>query len=374
MPAPSAAQIRTLAPDGTRPRWCGQDGQVVSVRHSTALPGGPDQLSFTVQSSPDRRPPSLAVGRQVTVFAGPRPVWDGQLDEPVPGEGGWAVTAHGAGTFGRQFNATWGTGVWDSGRPNVIVNDAISRGLRWVNGGSLNPLPTGAWLGQAPANGSIKVDDMLNLVCSRGGLTWRVRTVARGNVLEVIPLPTVVTRLLVASGPVARTYAQTVSAAALRYESSGGATPAYGTTWVTDDDLIASYGRAEDFIDLSDAGVDASGTQAQGVGAKVLARYQQAAFADPFTVAPGQYLTTNGTPVSLACERAGEVVRLLAADYGGQVSAGLPVTFIAGGYEYDEDTGTAQVTAFGSVRLDFSSLVARYTTYRTPGDPFGLKA
>ena len=370
---PTRAQIVTRRPDGSDARWAGRSGAVTGVRYSHVLPGGANQLSFTLQADPLERDASLAVGRQVQVYAGPRPVWDGQLDEPSPGDGGWQVTAHGAGTFGAQFDAYWSTGIWDAGRPDQLINDAIGRGLRWVNNGDLSPLPSGAWLGQPPANASMMIDALLSLVCSRGGLTWQVKTRSRGNVLRVFPLPSGQTRLLFATGPVTRALAGVVNAVALRYQSSG--TPSYGTTWATSDKLIATYGRTEQFIDLSGAGTDTGGVAAQATGAALLAQYQQAAWGGPFTVHAGEYLTSQGTAVSLACESAGEVVRVIGADYGGQVGMGLPATFTVGQYEYDEDTGTAQITPFGSVRTDWPSLVAASTGFphHARGDPFGVK-
>src|SRR5262249_42120466 len=110
-------------------------------------------------------------------FAGLAPVWDGQLDEPVPGQDGWQIRAHGAGTFGSQFRAFWttGGGSWGTGAAaQDAITQAIGRGLRWIDGGNLNPLPSGAWLGQAPATGADAVTDMLNLICSLGGLAWQV--------------------------------------------------------------------------------------------------------------------------------------------------------------------------------------------------------
>lgn len=288
MPAPATVQIVTADPGGGDVRWAGRAGTVASVKYSFTLPGGADQLTFTVQADPMRRPPELAIGRRVTVHAGPRPCWDGTLDEPSAGEGGWSVTAHGAGTFGNQYQATWPSGSWDADRPAAIIADAISRGLRWVDHGDLSPLPDGAWLGQAPDNGSMTVADMLSLICSRGGLTWKIRAHARGNILVVIPIPVTVTRVLVATSPVARTFAGVVNAVCARYQSAGGETPAYGTVWATSAGLIARYGRTEKYLDLSDAGTDTGGANALAAAQAILARYQQAAWGGPLVVRPGE--------------------------------------------------------------------------------------
>jgi hypothetical protein len=380
MPISATVQVVTRQPDGSRPTWLARYGHVASLTFSHTVPGGPDQLSCILQADPRSRPDAIRAGRQVQAYAGPRCVWDGQLDEPTPSSDGWQITAHGAGTFGTMFRAHW-TATWASGDAvDDALSQAISRGLRWVNPGiSHTQLPATAWLGQVPDNSSLSVADMMNLVCSRGGLTWQVKPGPSGNLFRFITVPTVPmtpTRLLVATGPVARTMGGIVNAIDIRYEdqadgSSGAAH--FTTTTVTNAAMIAAYGRSEQYVDLSNAGQMTSG-QAQAVGNAILNRYQQAAFAGPFTVSAGQYLTNRGSRINLATEQAGEIVRIMGADFGGAVSAGSPVTFLVGGYEYDEDSQTAQVTPFDSVRTDFSSLASSRVDFRhKPHDPFGLK-
>jgi len=377
MPIPTAVQVVTRRPDGSQPIWLGRVGHVTGLDLSHAVPGGPDQLSCILQTTTAGRPVAIQAGRQVQAYAGVRCVWDGQLDEPTPGGDGWQITAHGAGAFAQQFRAFWSS-TWASGAaPSDAVDQAITRGMRWINPG-FNPPPSGAWMGQVPDNASLNIADLLNLLCSRGGLTWQAQCTARGNVLRFITVPVAPvtpTRLLVATGPVARTMGGVVNAITIRYQVSTDSSGAvsYATTTVTNAAMIAMYGRSEQFLDISNAGNQTAG-QAQAVGNWVLNRYQQAAWAGPFTVNPGQYLTNRGSRINLATEQAGEVVRLLVADYGGAVSAGVPVTFLVGNYEYNEESGTAQVTPFGSVRTDFTTLAAVRTDFHhAPGDPFGLK-
>lgn len=378
MPVSPTAQIVTRAPDGSDPRWLGRYGLVSGIGWSHSVPGGSSSFSCILQADPASRPKVIQAGRQVQVYAGVRCVWDGQLDEPTPGGDGWQLSAHGAGTFGTQFWAFW-TATWASlAAPSDAVDQAITRGMRWINPGFATP-PTGAWLGQVPDNGSINISDLLNLLCSRGGLTWQVKRLAGGNQLQFITVPVgnvTPTRLLVAQGPVARTIAGVVNAIILRYQNtadSSSTTASFTTTTVTNPAMITMYGRNERYIDLSSAGQMSAGA-AQAVGNWVLNRYQQAAFGGPFTVYPGQYLTNRGSRINLATEQAGEIVRLLVADYGGAVSAGAPVTFLVGNYAYDEESGTAQVTPFASVRTDFSTLAGVRTGFHSkPGDPFGLK-
>jgi hypothetical protein len=378
MPIPTAVQVVTRRPDGTRPKWLGQYGHVTGLQLSHSVPGGPDQLSCILQASTAGRPTAIQAGRQVQAYAGVRCIWDGQLDEPTPGGDGWQLTAHGAGAFGQQFNAIW-TATWASGgAPSDAVDQAITRGMRWVNPGFATP-PAGAWMGQVPDNGSLKISDVLNLLCSRGGLTWQVKVGAGGNRLQFITVPVAPvtpTRLLVATGPVARTMGGVVNAITLRYQNNADTSSGVGsftTTTVTNSAMIALYGRTEQFMDISNAGT-MTAAAAQAVGNWVLNRYQQASFGGPFTVYPGQYLTNRGSRIHLATEQAGEIVRLLVADWGGAVSAGVPTTFLVGNYAYDEESGTAQVTPFNTVRTDFSTLAGVRTDFHSgKGDPFGLK-
>ena len=90
----------------------------------------------------------------------------------------------------------------------------------------------------------------------------------------------------------------------------------------------------ETYADLSSAAV-LTANQAKPVGNLVLQRYQRASFAGPFTVGPGQLLTTGGAPVDLGCGMpyAPMVCRVMLTDYayGGETTP-APVTFLVGGY------------------------------------------
>jgi hypothetical protein len=345
---PGISQVRTVSADGTTSRWLGELGHVTSLTYNYSLPGGPDQMTALLQVPATIRTDALNPGRQVQIWRGASCIWLGKLDEPAPSATGWLIAGHGAGTQGSDFQAIYNT--WD---PNDALNQAIGRGLPWVNPGIS---PTGVWLGQQPDSGSITITDFLNQICTYGGLTWYV---GRGNVLKVFPLPTVVTRLLVCTDPVARTIAADVNALWLRYQTSADTATAatYAVTQVTNPASIDVHGLMENYGDLSSAGTLTTGV-AQSIGAYVLSRYNRANFAGPVTVRPGQYLTTGGTPVDLGCEQAGEVCRLVLTDYGygGEVTA-APITFIVGAYEFDDVAQTATVTPFQSVSANIASLL-----------------
>jgi hypothetical protein len=343
----SSSMVRTLKPDGTDPRWLGALGHVSGLTYSYTCPGGPDQLACTLQVPPTARTPATDPGRIVEVYRGASKIWDGKLNEPVFEVSGAAIAAHGSGTFGTDFASFYS--VWSLNDP---VNQAIARGLRWKNPGI-----AGGWLAQQIDSASQTLTDFLNTVCTPSAQVWQID---RDNALQVTGIPSQVNRLIVATTPVARTIANDITTVFIKYEASddGQGNVVYNTTDAFDQQDIDQHGPTEVYADLSNAGV-MTASAASGVGANVLARYQRAAFAGPFTVRYGQYLTTGGTPVDLGCERAGTVARLLVTDapFGGEVAAGV-IEFVVGNYTYSDETQTAQITPMQSARSDFSTLLS----------------
>lgn len=339
--------VRTLRPDGTDPRWLGALGHVSGLQYSYSCPGGPDQLSCTLQVPPTARTAAIDPGRIVEVYRGASKIWDGKLNEPVPDVSGWGIAAHGSGTFGTDFASFYAQ--WSLNDP---VNQAISRGLRWTNPGI-----AGGWLAQQIDSASQTITDFLNTICTPSAQVWQID---RDNALQVTGIPSQVSRLLVATSPVARTIANDITTVFIKYEASddGQGNVVYNTTDAFDQQDIDQHGPTEVYADLSNAGV-MTGSAAEQVGANVLARYQRASFAGPFTVRYGQYLTTGGTPVDLGTERAGTVARLLVTDapFGGEVAAGV-IEFVVGNYVYSDETQTAQITPMQAARSDFASLLA----------------
>ena len=304
-------------------------------------------MSCILQIPPSARTSAIDPGRIVEVYRGGSKIWDGKLNEPVPDISGWQVASHGAGTFGSDFVNFYRT--WSLNDP---VDQAIARGLRWTNPGI-----AGGWLAQQVDSGSQTVTDHLNGLATPSAQVWQVD---RSNVLNVTGIPSTVNRLLVSTSPVARSIANDVTTVFLKYEASddGQGNVVYNTTDAFDQADIDMHGPTEIYSDLSNAGVMSAGAAAN-VGSQVLARYQRAAFAGPFTVRFGQYLTTGGTPVDLGCERAGTVARLLVTDapFGGEVAAGK-IEFVVGNYQYSDDAGTAQITPLLSARADFATLLS----------------
>jgi hypothetical protein len=371
---PGTSQV-AVAPPGTQAwQYLGTLGLVTSLTYSFVMPGGADKLTCTVQVPASYRTQLLWPGWQVRVTRGGHVVWTGRLDEPVPSPSGWQVTAVGDGQRGQDFRAVYSS-AWPSGEPDQAVNNAIARGLPWSNPGI--GTPSGIWLGQAQDSGAGTVADLLNLACTRGGLTWYASSQPGGQPgtdLSVFPLPTAVNRLLVVTDPVPRTLGGDVNTIYIRYQSadassstSGNQQATFGTTSVQNAASVAAHGVTETYMDLSSAGTMSAGA-AQAVGNNVLAIYQRASFAGPFTAARGQLLTAGGAPVDPGCDQAGTVVRLILTDYayGGEVAPGSPVTFITGGYTWDDFAQKAAIAPYQSLDESLSGLLSMQSAILTP--------
>lgn len=359
---PGRTKVVTFPPGGGFGLSLAHLGHVSPAIYGYTTPGGCDSLTCTLYDPARKRSEALNPGRTVKAYRGGSVVWSGILDEPEPSDQGWAISAHGAGTVGNDFNAIY-TVSWGTGVPDDAVNQAIGRGMPWVNPGV--GAPSGMWMGQQFDSGSQKITDLLNLICTKGGLTWQV---AAGpgdrNVLSVFSLPTTANRLLVATAPEAQSIASGPNALYLRYQSSpdGAAKAAYGLASATNAAQLATQNRREDYTDLSSSGTMTSGS-AGAVGTQILSRFQRAGFTDPFVIQYGQLMNMGGAPVDpgVYYQDSAQVMvcRVLLSDFAfaGEVLRG-PVQFIVGAYSWDDGTMQATITPFGSIRHDFTSLVS----------------
>lgn len=377
-PAPASVPVNgnqaISIPRPKSARWLGAIGHVNGLNRTYTCPGGPNTMTLQLLLPPDYRTDAIDPGRVVQIWRGASCVWEGKLDEPQAAPEGWTVTAHGAGQYGTDFAAVYTT--WNADDP---INQAITRGMRWVNNPGIGT-PAGIYLAQQQDSGSETVTAHLTLLVTGGGLIWQV---TRGNASSLPASPWTLTvfpftsdangnplvpaqRILVSSSPVARTIAADINTMVLRYQATNDI-PATGTkqpvpatfatTTVANALSVARHGPMEYFLDLSSAGV-MTAAAAQAIGTNILNRYVRASFAGPFTAGPGQVFNAAGGPVDLGCDEAGLVYQVMCTDapYGGEVAA-APLLFLSGEYEYDEDTATATITPFQGVRQDMASLI-----------------
>ena len=85
-------------------------------------------------------------------------------------------------------------------------------------------------------------------------------------------------------------------------------------------------------------------------------------------MAPGYLLTMGGVPVDPGLEQAGAVYRLILTDYayGGEISPAVPVQFIVGAYEWDDQARKGTVTPYQTADTSLSGLLS------AAGQPQGL--
>ena len=367
---PGTSQVSVAAPGSTSWQYLGTLGLVTALTYSFTCPGGADQLTCTVMIPASYRTQLLNPGWQVRVTRGGHVCWTGKLDEPQPSSSGWTLTAVGDGNRGTDFRAVY-SGTWPAGMPDAAVNAAIARGLPWVNPGI--GTPAGIWLGQAQDSGSMTVTDLLNLVCTRGALTWYANSQPGGSPgtdLFVFPLPTAVNRLLIVTDPVPRTLGGDINSLLIRYEIDDGVASStsatFGTTTVQNAASVAAHGVIEDYVDLSSAGVMSAGS-AQAVGNNVLAAFVRASFAGPWSASYGQLLNAGGVPIDPGTDQAGTVVRLILTDWaaGGEVSP-APITALVGGYSWDDFAQQATITPYANLDQSLSGLLSMESTVLTP--------
>jgi hypothetical protein len=348
-------EVYTTRVDGSARYYLNGLGHVDSLNYGDTMAGGNDAATMNLEYDPTHRHEAFQVGRRICVQKGGSVQWEGTLAEPTPNVGsGWGLTAVGSGNWGTSYRAIY-TLPWGAGTTTDIINQAIARGLRWVRG-----TVSGGDMSQAQDSASQTVTDHLNQVTSVQSTTWRVHRVQAGLQVDLVPIPSAVTRLLVTTVPAARTIAGYVNALYTRYTATvdaSGTAATFGLASSVNTASVAAHDRLEEYWDLSSAGLLSSGA-ATADSANAIAKYQAASYTGAFTVAHGQYLTVGGAPVDLGTEHAGEVAQLLFADgsYGGQLTPG-PVIFPVGQVQYDADSDQLAVTAFQTWNNSLSNLL-----------------
>ena len=336
-------------------------------------PGGADKLTCTIMVPATYRTQAFNPGWQVKVTRGGHIVWTGRLDEPVPSSAGWKLTAVGDGQRGTDFVALYSS-TWPASQPDESINQAISRGLPWVNPGIGSP--AGAWFGQAIDTGGQTITALLNLICTRGQLTWYANSQPGGQPgtdLSVFPLPATPNRLLIVSDVAPRTLGGDINTIVIRYQatadtsSSGGTAATYATTTATSAASVTAHGVMETYIDLSDVGVQ-SAAAAKTVGQNILAIYQRASFTQPISGHYGDLMTMGGVPIDPGTDQAATCCRAILTDYGygGEVAPGGPVQFVTGAYEWDDYAQVFTITPMVLWDQSVTGMLSATNTVLTP--------
>jgi hypothetical protein len=361
---PGTSEIVSWTQQMTNPVWLSHLGHVSGLTYSWAMPGGCDQMSATLAIAANVRYPALNPGRILQIYRGSHLTWEGTLTEPQPpgtgGTGGWSLSATGAGNYGTAYLAYY-TGTWPSTLPDLAINNAITRGMRWMNPGQ-NGIP-GLWLGAEVDPAGQTITDLLTLCCTYGGLTWYVTTNNYGNTLNITALPVKPTRLLTVSTPQGRSLGGDYNRIYEKYvitadNTTSGAAEVDGITASQNMASGLLYGNTETYIDLTQAGVMSAAT-AQGYGTAMLQQFVHASWAGPLPAGPGDLMTLGGQAVDLGTDQCGTVIQPVLTDYayGGEVNMATPVSFLVGNYSYDDDTLTASITPFQALDTSLPNLL-----------------
>jgi len=370
---PGSSQVAVAPPGSSNWIYLGTIGVVTALTYSFVCPGGADKMTCTVMVPATYRTQAFNPGWQVRVTRGGHVVWTGRLDEPVPSAAGWTLTAVGDGQRGTDFLALY-TSTWPAAQPDEAVNQAIARGLPWVNPGIGSP--AGAWFGQQVDSGAQTLTALLNLVTTRGQLTWYANSQPGGlpgTDISVFPLPSVPNRLLIVSDAAPRTLGGDINTIVIRYQatadtsSSGGTAATYGLVTATSAASVAAHGTIETFIDLSDVGVQSSGA-AQAVGNNILAIYKRASFTQPITGHYGDLMTLGGVPIDPGTDQAATCCRAILTDYGygGEVAPGSPIQFVTGAYEWNDYSQVFTLTPMALWDQSVTGMLSATNTVMTP--------
>lgn len=375
---PGSSQVSVAPPGSTSWQWLGTLGRMTALSYGFVCPGGCDSMSCTIMVPAAYRTQLFDPGWQVRITRGGHQVWDGKLDEPQATAQGWNLTAVGTGNRGTDITAFYSPNdVWPAGEPDEILSRAITRGLPWVSPGyNSSPYAGQFWFGQQVDPGAQTITAFLNLLCTRGGLTWYVNSqpggLYAGDDLQIFPLPSAPNRLLVCTDPVSRTLGGDINTILIRYmqaaDNTTTNTPAsYNVVSVQNAQSVAAHQVMETYIDLSDVGVLTS-TAAAAIGNYVLSIYQRASFAGPFTVSYGQLLNMGGQPIDPGTDQAGTVCQLILTDfgYGGEVTPQFPITFLVGAYVWDDFAQTATITPYQNVDQSLTGLLSTQNTLMVP--------
>jgi len=358
-----ASQVMTHTFDGSGKvsdrRWLGFEcGHVSQLKYGFTYPGGCSTATWLIARPPEYWNNAMSMGRFVEINRGGVPVWRGMLDGSKPSSDGWQMQAHGSGTFGNDFNASYTS--WNQNQP---LDNAIGRGLMWRKSSFSS---SGLWLSTPFDSASQNISQFLNLLTQQGNMGWRVSRM--DSILTLETLPSTQDCIVVATTPVGRTSHGNYDVLDVRYLATddGKGNQTYGGTEVTLASLLAAgVPRKEAYIDLSNAGI-MNATNAGINGTNLLQRYIRASFDDPFVIRNGQLLTPGGQAIDIGAANP-RVAKLLLLDLplAGEATA-APISFIVGAYDYDDDAQTATVTPFQSVASDLSALGGNLLAAITP--------
>lgn len=338
--------VRTCNQDGTDSRWLDRIGQVQNWKHTTTFPGGAASASFDFAAPFLLQSPALAPGRLLYAYSGTSLVWSGRLEQPRRGAP-WACTCTGLAALAKDYAAR-ASNIYTL---NTTIDNAIANGLPWTRTAALTS-PSGA-----AGIYTDTVDGALGALVTQGGY-WNL-TPSGSISTPTGPRPGALWLLFAADVPGGRTfdnYFNTITGLYLN-SGAGGALTTLGMLGDAGD--IARWGRHDYRLDLTGLGA-MSTASATAAGTAILARYAQGpAWSEALTATDGQLFSMSGVQPDLATIDPGVIVRVMALNpdtFGtGQAVADIPI----GQIDYDDTSGSIQLTPLISSRDDMQSLLAK---------------
>jgi hypothetical protein len=333
----------------------GDIGHTSGGRWSTTWPGGCESASVLIDIAPTAYSAAFSQGADFAVWDGPKRIWTGYVKEfePPTFDGPARIHARGFYTLAGEYLALAADGLTPTSTPQTAVNEAINRGLPWVNAATLSTSPFSS------AEQTVELNTLAALLeeylASIGQRAW----VDEDRTLRVAADPTTPRWFFNNAEPL-RGVADDDYVTHLYGRYVSALTEGEPSAWATVKAGGAETGakRREQPLDLRDLGFYASSSTPQAITTAELgligARYGYTSAAVP---AHGELLTEGGAPGRLGHVKAGEMFRAFTvADMTGRVQAGLTADVVIGRTEYEDGADTVTLTPMDLAPRTFGAI------------------
>lgn len=353
------AEVVAFGPTGIR-YWLSDIGDVSDLQWSTTWPGGCAEASWSMDLSPDAAHPALRNGAKVQILDGTVPVWTGRLSEPAHGEP-WTLNAKGPASLASNYLCLDSGGNTTS-VPQVAVDQAILRGLPWVDPGGLSGAAFTASTTTVDLN---TVSSLLDAYATSLGQRWGVFADGLLVVAADATAPTwhldPVTALMGTADEdyVTDIYARYVSAVTAPTDGSQPVPTAWAIAHVSDAAAADRYGRREASLDLTPLGrltATAATNMAQG---RLTLGAARIGFTEPLTVSRDELARPGGVPGGFEQVRAGQVVRCFrVANSDGNVLPGTTQDILLGEVRYRDGDDSIYLAPVGLAPRSLADVIA----------------
>ena len=332
-------------------RWAAEIAGWGGLAWKTKLPGGVDEITWSMDTDVSYRHPALRSGVLVELFDGPERIGAGRLTEPDIAAGTFTATGLYRAEYGHAL-ALDSSGA-PTTTPNTAIDEALARGASTIK----RAANFSSFAFTAEANNSNKILDLLNAFSDSTG-SWPVVD-GWGYITNFVPPTT--PDLVLAPGSVDLGVAEDDYASDLY-----GTRLTSGGTFVVehrgDADARAAYGRREEAVDLTSLGVITE-AKAEAILDGLLAKgAARPAFTKAITVADGMLLNVNGAPVDLSTVTAGQVVRSSGL-YDDVADLGQShLDWVIGETAYEAGSGVISLSPLGLSPRDLATVLATLPT------------